>query len=99
MKSKFYADLSKYEPKTNGGTFTKKQARLLWQLVPISLAMIASWIFVTSWIGPALAIMIGLFLMVPLLLKWADRWDNLKHSYDFFFVIKDRTFRSKNSRR
>ena len=100
IQSKFYTDLSKFEPINRFG-LNKRQMKMIVKMIPGILVILALTVFlnidgITYWI---LSFVTGSFLIVPPLLKGFGRWEKVLKSLDFFMKKQDRYYETGQIRR
>ncbi|CAK1229235.1 hypothetical protein [Fructobacillus fructosus] len=93
-QSEFYTDLSKYEKRMWNGLLTRKQFRLGLKALPTCALIVADEIFVPPLLRHFTAFILAVFFLLPIMLKWTGYWSKIKRSMDFYFIVKDRRFRS-----
>lgn len=84
IQSKFYKDLSKFEPVDRLG-FTKRQRVMIIKMIPGTLAILAYIIFldmegIAFWI---LSLVTGSIFIVPPLLKGLGKWKEYSNKIEF----------------
>lgn len=93
-QSEFYTDLSKYEKRMWNGLITRKQFGLAIKALPVCALIVVVEIFVPPLLRHFTAFILAAFFLLPTMLKWAGYWPKIKRSIDFYFIVKDRRFRS-----
>ena len=100
IQSKFYKDLSKFEPVDRLG-FTKRQRVMIIKMIPGTLAILADIIFldmegIAFWI---LSLVTGSIFIVPPLLKGLGKWEEYSNKIEFFLKKQDRHYETGQIRR
>ena len=100
IQSKFYKDLSKFEPVDRMG-FTKRQRVMILKMIPGTCVILAYIIFldmegITFWI---LSIVTGSIFIVPPLLKGLGKWEEYSNKIEFFLKKQDRNYETGQIRR
>ena len=100
IQSKFYKDLSKFEPVDRLG-FTKRQRVMIIKMIPGTLAILAYIIFldmegIAFWI---LSLVTGSIFIVPPLLKGLVKWKEYSNKIEFFLKKQDRHYETGQIRR
>lgn len=93
-QSEFYTDLSKYETRMFNGLVTKQQFKLGLKALPICATIVVVEIFVPPLLRHFTAFILATFFLLPIMLKWVGYWPKIKRSLDFYFIVKERRFRS-----
>ncbi|WP_438780717.1 hypothetical protein [Enterococcus sp. DIV0187] len=100
IQSKFYKDLSKFEPIDRMG-LTKRQRRMVFRLIPGTVAILSYIVFldmegIAFWI---LSIVTGSIFIVPPLLKGLGKWEEYSNKIEFFLKKQERHYETGQIRR
>ena len=98
IQSKFYNDVSKYEPEFVGG-FTKRQFKMILWLTPGIIFLILEAVFLPELLLYVFGFFTAIFLIAPPILIYLGKFQSFKKDVEFYIMDQERIYQSEQIRR
>ena len=98
IQSKFYNDVSKYEPEFVGG-FTKRQFKMILWLTPGIIFLILEAVFLPELLLSVFGFFTAIFLIAPPILIYLGKFQSFKKDVEFYIMDQERIYQSEQIRR
>lgn len=98
LESRFYTDVSKYEPEVMLG-MTKRQLKMVALSIPGIVLMVLEMAFLPEVVAYLLAFLTAGLMIAPPILSYLGKMQQFKKDVEFYLVDQDRVYKVEQIRR